>query len=170
MNSICSPQKMDERLSHMTFGTPPSPLPHPTIFWSNIHEMILRKSTINNNLKSSKNPSKICVKKFIFSKFAGLQACRLRAGNFTIKWTPSQLFFNSILSSPHAPAIYWLKHPPSPSNSEEPPWSGGPVPPCSQHLWETLLMEILCYQPWNNSFPLLQIVIILVELVAKLRL
>ena len=38
------------------------------------HKMIPSKSAINNNLKSSKNPWKICVKKFIFSKFAGLQA------------------------------------------------------------------------------------------------
>ena len=38
------------------------------------HEMIPRKSTINNDLKSGCNPSKICVNKFIFSKFAGLLA------------------------------------------------------------------------------------------------
>ena len=38
------------------------------------HEMIPRKSTIINNLKSSCNPWKMCVKKFIFCKFAGLQA------------------------------------------------------------------------------------------------
>ena len=38
------------------------------------HEMTPRKSTINNNLKSSQNPSKVWVKKFIFSKFADLQA------------------------------------------------------------------------------------------------
>ena len=37
------------------------------------HEMIPRKSTINPNLKSTKNPSKMYVKKLIFSKFAGLQ-------------------------------------------------------------------------------------------------
>ena len=36
--------------------------------------MIPSKSTINNNLKSSWNPWKIYVKKFIFSKFARLQA------------------------------------------------------------------------------------------------
>ena len=39
------------------------------------HEMIPRKSTIKNNLTSSLNPSKMRVKKFIFSKFAGSQAC-----------------------------------------------------------------------------------------------
>ena len=37
------------------------------------HEMIPRKITINSNLKSSSNPWKVCLKKFIFSKFAGLQ-------------------------------------------------------------------------------------------------
>ena len=35
--------------------------------------MIARKSTIKTNLKSSKIPWKICVKKFVFSKFADLQ-------------------------------------------------------------------------------------------------
>ena len=39
------------------------------------HEMIPRKSTIKNNLTSRLNPSKMRVKKFIFSKFAGSQAC-----------------------------------------------------------------------------------------------
>ena len=37
------------------------------------------------------------VKKFIFSKFAGLQAYNQQ---FTIKWTPSQVFFDSILRPP----------------------------------------------------------------------
>ena len=31
------------------------------------------------------------------------QACRLIDGNFTIKWTPSQVFFHSILSPPMLP-------------------------------------------------------------------
>ena len=44
------------------------PLKHETPF----HEMIPRKSTINT-LKSSQNPWKICVKKYIFSKFGGFQ-------------------------------------------------------------------------------------------------
>ena len=39
------------------------------------HEMIPRKSKINNNLTPSLNPSKMRVKKFIFSKFSGSQAC-----------------------------------------------------------------------------------------------
>ena len=43
-----------------------------------------------------------------------LEACRLIANNFTIKWTPSQVFFASILSSPHAPPMFWLKIPPPP--------------------------------------------------------
>ena len=49
---------------------PPPPMKHEVSF----HEMIPRKSTININLKSGYNPSKIWVKKFILSKFAGLQA------------------------------------------------------------------------------------------------
>ena len=46
------------------------PLKHETP----LHEMIPRKSTINNNLKSSQNPWQIYVKKFIFIKFGGFQA------------------------------------------------------------------------------------------------
>ena len=38
------------------------------------HEMIPRQITTNNNLKSRSSPWKISVKKFIFRKFAGLQA------------------------------------------------------------------------------------------------
>ena len=45
------------------------------------------------------------------SFLVNLQACRLIAGNFTIKWTPSQVFFDKILSSPHAPLMFWLKPP-----------------------------------------------------------
>ena len=45
------------------------------------------------------------------SLLVNLQACRLIAGNFTMKWTPSQVFFGSILS-PHAFPMYWLKPPP----------------------------------------------------------
>ena len=45
------------------------------------------------------------------SFLVNLQACRLIAGNFTIKWTPPQVFFDSILSSPHAPLMFWLKPP-----------------------------------------------------------
>ena len=68
------------------WGTPPSPHlkmkpphlknnpPPPLKCEVPFHEMIPRKSTINNNLQSSQNTSKILVKKFIFNKFAGLQA------------------------------------------------------------------------------------------------
>ena len=64
------------------------------------------------------------------SFLVNLKACRLIAGNFTIRWTPS--FFDSILSTP---LMFWLK--PHPSNFEEPP--PPPPPSCSQHLWETLV-------------------------------
>ena len=50
--------------------TTPPPLKHKPPF----HEIIPRKSTINNKLKSSSNPWKVCLKKFIFSKSGGLQA------------------------------------------------------------------------------------------------
>ena len=74
------------------------------------------------------------------SFLVNLEACRLVAGNFTIKWTHSQVFFDSMLSSLHAPLMLWLK-PAPPSNFEEPPPSigGGTASSCSQHLWETLL-------------------------------
>ena len=45
------------------------------------------------------------------SFLVNLEACRLIAGNFFIKWTPSQVFFDSILSSPLAPPMFWLKRP-----------------------------------------------------------
>ena len=53
------------------------------------------------------------------SFLVNLQACRLIAGNFTNKRTPSQVFFNTVSSPPCSP-IYWLK-PHSLSNFEELP-------------------------------------------------
>ena len=83
--------------------TPP-PLKHETPF----HEMIPRKSTINNNLQS-----KILEKDAWRSSFlVNLEACRLIACNFFIKWTPSQVFFDSILSSPNALPCFDLSPPP----------------------------------------------------------
>ena len=78
------------------------PLKDETLF----HEMIPRKSTIINNLKS-------LLKKYVWrsSFLVNLEACRLIAGNFTIRWTPSQVFFDKILSSAHAPPMFWLKSP-----------------------------------------------------------
>ena len=80
------------------------------------HEMIPRKSTRNNNLKSSQNPSKICVKKFIFSKFTGLQAYSWQLyyqmnsiiGIFRQYFKPPMLPPCIDLSSPH----HILKSPP----------------------------------------------------------
>ena len=48
----------------------PPPLKHEAPY----HKMIRRKCTINDDLKSAYNPSKICVNKFIFNKFADLLA------------------------------------------------------------------------------------------------
>ena len=99
------------------------------------HEMIPRRSTTNNNLKSSK-----ILEKYVWrsSFLVNLEACRLIAGNFTIKWTPSHVFFDCILSSPHAPPMCWLK-PPLLSNFEG---GRGTALPCLQHLWETLNIVI----------------------------
>ena len=106
--------------------------------------MIPRKSTRNNNLKSSQNPSKICVKKFIFSKFTGLQAYSWQLyyqmnsiiGIFRQYFKPPMLPPCIDLSSPH----HILKSPP-------------PLSPCSQHLWETLRMPpfLTCFTCFNYS-------------------
>ena len=66
----CPPLKNEA--PHLENNPPSLPWKRETPF----HEMIPRKSTVNNNLNSSWNPWKKCVKKFIFSKFAGLQAHR----------------------------------------------------------------------------------------------
>ena len=62
-----------------------------------------------------------------------LQAYRLIASNFTIKWTPSQVFFNSI-SSPHAPPMYWLK-PPHHILKSPPHVLNTCGKPCTQNSW-----------------------------------
>ena len=98
----------------------PAPLKRETPF----HEMIPRKSTINYNLNLAKILEK-CVWRSSF--LVNLQACRIIAGNFTIKWTPSQVFFDRILSPPHAPPMYWA--PPHVLNT-----CGKP---CSVCLYET---------------------------------
>ena len=81
-----------------------------------------------------RNLSKILQKYVWRSSFlVHLHACRLIAGNFTMKWTPSQSFFNSILSPNYAPPCIDLS--PSPIKF----WRAPPLPPpCSQHLWEIL--------------------------------
>ena len=76
--------------NHPHLKIPPFPAPsssekqtpslkYETPFHEMFHEMIPRKSTINNDLKSLKN---MCGR----SPFlVNLEACRLIAGNFTIK-------------------------------------------------------------------------------------
>ena len=59
------------------------------------------------------------------SFLVNLQACRLTAGNFTNRWTPSQLFFNSILS--HFMLSPCIDSSLPPSNFEEPPMPSTPV-------------------------------------------
>ena len=101
-------------------NNPSPPLKHETPF----HEMIPRKSTINNNLKSSWNPWKTCLKKFIFSKFGDLQAYSRKLyyqmNSFTgIFWEHFKL--------PHAPAMFWLEPTPHQIFRSPPPpeWRGG---------------------------------------------
>ena len=104
-----------------------------------LYEMIPNKSTVNNNLKSSYNPWKMYVKKFI-SFLVNFQAWKLIPNNFTIKWTPSQIFFDSILSPTCSPYIL----------TEAPPLHQILTsPPSSQHLWETLqTAHISCWEKW----------------------
>ena len=53
--------------------------------------------------KNTTNLAKILEKYVWRSSFlVNLEACRFIVGNFTIKWTPLQVFFDSILRSPHA--------------------------------------------------------------------
>ena len=59
-------------------------------------------------------------------KLGNLQACRIIVGNFTNKRTPSQVFFDSILSPPHALPIHWL-NPPSQILTSPPPMFSIPV-------------------------------------------
>ena len=89
------------------------------------HEMIPRKSTINTNLKSSKNPWKICVKKFIFSKFAGLQAYSRQLYYQMNSFTG--IFRQYLKPSSHAPPMYWLKPPPIRFWRATPPMFSTPV-------------------------------------------
>ena len=65
------------------------------------------------------------MKKFIFSKFGRLQAY---SRQLYYQMTPSQVFFTSILCSPHAPPPCFDLNPPSPaSNIEEPPMFATPL-------------------------------------------
>ena len=67
------------------------------------------------------------------SFLVNLQAFRLIAGNFTIKWTPSPVFFDSILSCPMLPSCFDLSAPPSNFEEPLPPMGAGvaqlPPPP-----------------------------------------
>ena len=73
------------------------------------------------------------------SFLVNLEACRLIAGNFTIKWTPSKVFFDGILSSSHAPPMFWLK--PSHQILRSPPMFATPVGnPELKNLYQILFL------------------------------
>ena len=84
---------------------------------SPFHNRIPRKSTVNNNLKPSWNPWKIYMKKFIFSKFAGLQTYSRQlyyqinsfTGIFRHHFTPPML---SICTDLRPPIKFWRAPPP----------------------------------------------------------
>ena len=65
----------------------------------------------------------MCVKKFIFSKFAGLQAYNWQLYKQMNSFT---YIFHHRLKLPHAPPMYWLKPPPY-QILECPPMSSKPV-------------------------------------------
>ena len=60
------------------------------------------------------------------SFLVNLQSCRLIASNFAIKWTPSQVFFDSLLSAPCSSPHQILKSPP-PQWGAQPPMFSTPV-------------------------------------------
>ena len=98
----------------------------------------LKNNPLEKAQIATSNLAKILEKYVWRSSFlANLEACRLIASNFSIKWTPSQAVFDSILSSSHASLMFWFK-PPPPSNFEDPP-------PRSQHQWETLCGVVKSY-------------------------
>ena len=81
----------------------------------------LKNNPLEKAQIATSNLAKILEKYVWRSSFlANLEACRLIASNFSIKWTPSQAVFDSILSSSHASLMFWFK-PPPPSNFEDPP-------------------------------------------------
>ena len=102
---------------HLKMKPPPSekypPLKRETPF----HEMIPRKSTLNKN-------SKICVKKFIFSKFAGLQAYSQQLYYQMNSFTG---IFQQHFKSPMLPPCIDLSSPNQILKST-PPLMGGTVP------------------------------------------
>ena len=71
------------------------------------------------------------IEKFVWrsSFLVNFQACRLIGCNFTDRWTPSQVFFNTVLSLPCSTHVF---------NQATPNQMLKSPPPCSQHLWETL--------------------------------
>ena len=75
------------------------------------------------------------MKKFIFSKFAGLQAYSQQLYYQMNSFTG---IFQQHFKSPMLPACIDLSSPNQILKSTPPP-NGGHSPPCSEHLWETLL-------------------------------
>ena len=71
-----------------------------------------------------------------------LQACRLIAGNFSIKWTPSQVFFDSVLSPPMLPPCIDLSPPHQVLKSPPPGFESS----CScSHLKKDQLLSLFSY-------------------------
>ena len=71
------------------------------------------------------------MKKFIFSKFGGLQACSRQLYYQMNSFTG---IFRQHVKLPPCPPQQIFRTPPPP-----PPIGGGTASSCSQHLWETLL-------------------------------
>ena len=90
-NAVFSFEKFPNRQNHASSGShylsmgrrPPPPIP------------------------PSEKPWKICVKKFIFSKFAGFQAYSRQRYYQVNSFT--DIFRQHFKPSPHAPPMYWLK-------------------------------------------------------------
>ena len=103
---------------------------HPPLHW-NVKHPSMKWFLEKAQQRITQNLAKILEKYVWRSSFlvVNLQACRL------IKWTPSHVFFDNILSPPHAPPMYWLK-PPSPIKF----WRASP------HVLNT------CGKPWFRTY------------------
>ena len=103
---------------------------HPPLHW-NVKHPSMKWFLEKAQQRITQNLAKILEKYVWRSSFlvVNLQACRL------IKWTPSHVFFDNILSPPHAPPMYWLKLP-SPTKF----WRASP------HVLNT------CGKPWFRTY------------------
>ena len=118
-----APPHLKKKPSHLKTPPPPWTMKPPS------RKRFLER-TINNNLK--------ILEKYVWrsSFLVNLQACRLIAGNFIIKWTPSQVFLNGILTPPSPPCLHTPKR----------------IPGCN-HDRSRKMITVFCSSSWSFSSP-----------------